>query len=96
MFPFSGVSEISSALEKRLLGLQEGNVEESGRVLSLSDGIARCHGLRNVMAEELVEFSPSGMKVSHISRFLMTIFAVVLSHSFRLLIAQSRMEMDSF
>ena len=62
-FKFPGAAEVSSTLEKKLLGLNEANVEESGRVLSLSDGIARCHGLQNVMAEELVEFAPSGMKV---------------------------------
>ena len=58
---------MSSTLEKRVLGLTDWNVEESGRVLSLSDGIARCYGLRNVMAEELVEFSPSGMKVRRVA-----------------------------
>jgi len=34
---------------------------ETGRVLSVGDGIARVYGLRNVQAEELVEFA-SGVK----------------------------------
>ncbi|KAI0299146.1 P-loop containing nucleoside triphosphate hydrolase protein [Russula brevipes] len=37
------------------------NVEETGRVLSVGDGIARVWGLRNVQAEEMVEFS-SGVR----------------------------------
>ena len=39
-------------------------LEETGRVLSIGDGIARVYGLQNVQAEEMVEFS-SGLKVSH-------------------------------
>lgn len=38
------------------------DLEETGRVLSIGDGIARVYGLRNVQAEEMVEFS-SGLKV---------------------------------
>jgi len=37
-------------------------LEETGRVLSIGDGIARVYGLKNVQAEEMVEFS-SGLKV---------------------------------
>lgn len=37
-------------------------MEETGRVLSIGDGIARVYGLKNVQAEEMVEFS-SGLKV---------------------------------
>lgn len=36
-------------------------MSETGRVLSVGDGIARVYGLRNVQAEELVEFA-SGVK----------------------------------
>ena len=43
-------------------------LEETGRVLSIGDGIARVYGLKNIQAEEMVEFS-SGLKVSH-SRFM--------------------------
>lgn len=39
------------------------DLEETGRVLSIGDGIARVYGLRNVQAEEMVEFS-SGLKVT--------------------------------
>ncbi|KAE9399917.1 putative H+-transporting ATP synthase alpha chain, mitochondrial [Gymnopus androsaceus JB14] len=38
-----------------------GNVEETGRVLSVGDGIGRVWGLRNVQAEEMVEFA-SGVR----------------------------------
>uniref|UniRef100_A0A914I8A6 ATP synthase subunit alpha n=1 Tax=Globodera rostochiensis TaxID=31243 RepID=A0A914I8A6_GLORO len=37
------------------------NLEETGRVLSIGDGIARVYGLKNIQAEEMVEFD-SGMK----------------------------------
>merc|ERR1711910_174407 len=36
-------------------------LEEAGRVLSVGDGIARVYGLKNIQAEEMVEFS-SGLK----------------------------------
>lgn len=39
------------------------NLEETGRVLSIGDGIARIYGLKNIQADEMVEFS-SGLKVS--------------------------------
>ena len=38
-------------------------LEETGRVLSIGDGIARVYGLKNIQAEEMVEFS-SGLKAS--------------------------------
>ncbi|CAI7617593.1 unnamed protein product [Penicillium pancosmium] len=37
------------------------DLPETGRVLSVSDGIVRAHGLTNIQAEELVEFA-SGVK----------------------------------
>ena len=53
---------MSSILEERILGADTSvDLEETGRVLSIGDGIARVHGLRNVQAEEMVEFS-SGLK----------------------------------
>ncbi|KAK3902599.1 P-loop containing nucleoside triphosphate hydrolase protein [Staphylotrichum tortipilum] len=55
-------TEVSSILEQRIRGVQEeSNLAETGRVLSVGDGIARVHGLANVQAEELVEFA-SGVK----------------------------------
>lgn len=38
------------------------DLEETGRVLSIGDGIARVYGLKNIQADEMVEFS-SGLKV---------------------------------
>ncbi|CAK6447976.1 unnamed protein product [Pipistrellus nathusii] len=58
----TGTAEMSSILEERILGADTTvDLEETGRVLSIGDGIARVHGLRNVQAEEMVEFS-SGLK----------------------------------
>ncbi|EFZ00202.1 hypothetical protein MHUMG1_06282 [Metarhizium humberi] len=55
-------TEVSSILEQRIRGVQEeSGLAETGRVLSVGDGIARVHGLANVQAEELVEFA-SGVK----------------------------------
>jgi F-type H+-transporting ATPase subunit alpha len=52
-------------LEERILGQNTAaNLEETGRVLSIGDGIARVYGLKNIQAEEMVEFS-SGLKVSY-------------------------------
>merc|ERR1711936_331365 len=58
----AGAGEISSILEERVLGAApKANLEETGRVLSIGDGIARVYGLKNIQAEEMVEFS-SGLK----------------------------------
>lgn len=55
-------SEVSSILEQRISGASTGgDVQETGRVLTIGDGIARVYGLRNVQAEEMVEFS-SGVR----------------------------------
>jgi F-type H+-transporting ATPase subunit alpha len=55
-------AEISSILEERILGAApKADLEETGRVLSIGDGIARVYGLKNIQAEEMVEFS-SGLK----------------------------------
>ncbi|XP_073475189.1 ATP synthase subunit alpha, mitochondrial-like [Aquarana catesbeiana] len=57
-----GTAEVSSILEERILGADtSAELEETGRVLSVGDGDARVYGLRNVQAEEMVEFS-SGLK----------------------------------
>lgn len=56
-------AEISSILEERILGsAPKADLEETGRVLSIGDGIARVYGLNNIQADEMVEFS-SGLKV---------------------------------
>lgn len=55
-------TEVSSILEERIKGVsEEANLNETGRVLSVGDGIARVFGLNNVQAGELVEFQ-SGVK----------------------------------
>lgn len=57
-----GTAEVSSILEERILGsAPKAQLEETGRVLSIGDGIARVYGLKNIQAEEMVEFS-SGLK----------------------------------
>lgn len=59
-----GTAEVSSILEEKIMGADtSADLEETGRVLSIGDGIARVYGLRNVQAEEMVEFS-SGLKVT--------------------------------
>lgn len=56
-------AEISSILEERILGAApKADLDETGRVLSIGDGIARVYGLKNIQADEMVEFS-SGLKV---------------------------------
>merc|ERR1712117_161502 len=55
-------AEVSAILEQRISGAApKANLEETGRVLSIGDGIARVYGLKNIQAEEMVEFS-SGLK----------------------------------
>nr|CAB3224517.1 CiATPsynA ATP synthase alpha-subunit [Phallusia mammillata] len=57
-----GAAELSSILEERIMGSAPSeDLTETGRVLTIGDGIARVHGLRNIQAEEMVEFS-SGLK----------------------------------
>ena len=57
-----GAPEIASVLEEKILGSKTNqDLEETGRVLSIGDGIARVYGLKNCQAEEMVEFS-SGLK----------------------------------
>lgn len=46
------------------MSLFQSDLEETGRVLSIGDGIARVYGLKNIQADEMVEFS-SGLKVTN-------------------------------
>jgi F-type H+-transporting ATPase subunit alpha len=56
-------SEASNILEDKILGsIDSIEIQETGRVLSVGDGIARVYGLKNIQAEEMVEFS-SGVRV---------------------------------
>jgi len=51
-------AEISAILKKQIAGFgSEAEVAEVGQVLSVGDGIARVHGLDNVQAGEMVEFT---------------------------------------
>ncbi|KII74621.1 ATP synthase subunit alpha, mitochondrial [Thelohanellus kitauei] len=55
-------SEIASIIEKKITNFdQTVEIRDSGRVISIGDGIARVYGLQGVQAEEMVEFS-SGLK----------------------------------
>ncbi|MCL6572962.1 MAG: F0F1 ATP synthase subunit alpha [Bacillus sp. (in: Bacteria)] len=57
--------EISSLIKKQIENYQaEIQVSDIGTVISIGDGIARVHGLDNVMAGELVEFSNGVMGMS--------------------------------
>ena len=52
------IKQITSDLQKQIDGFKpEFNVSESGAVVEAGDGIARVHGLANVKAQELVQFS---------------------------------------
>ena len=54
--------EISKILKEQIKDFQSGMVvSEVGTVISVGDGIARIHGLDNVMAGELLDF-PHGVK----------------------------------
>merc|ERR1712126_516299 len=58
----NATAEVSAILEERIMQTSSSvGLEEAGRVLSVGDGIARVYGLKNVQAEEMVEFS-SGLK----------------------------------
>ncbi|MFQ5449216.1 MAG: F0F1 ATP synthase subunit alpha [Nitrospinaceae bacterium] len=53
--------EISSLIEKQIEGFEEGvELKETGRVISVGDGIARIYGLEKAMSGELLEF-PGGL-----------------------------------
>lgn len=57
-------SEISSILQMELQGLADRTqFEEIGKVLQVSDGVARVYGLDKVQANELVEFENGAMGV---------------------------------
>ncbi|MGL4686126.1 MAG: F0F1 ATP synthase subunit alpha [Commensalibacter sp.] len=55
-------AEISDILKKQIASFdKESNIEETGVVLSVGDGIALVYGLQNVMAGELVSFTNSNL-----------------------------------
>src|SRR5258708_37850645 len=56
-------SEITSIIERQIADIgDKPEVRETGRVLEVGDGIARCYGLSEVMAGELVDFPQAGIK----------------------------------
>jgi F-type H+-transporting ATPase subunit alpha len=55
--------EIASVITKELGEFRsQADTREVGRVLEVGDGIARCYGLSDVMAGELVDFPQAGVK----------------------------------
>ncbi len=55
--------EIVSVIQGELEGLEDQiQAQEVGRVLEVGDGIARIYGLTGVMAGEMVEFLPTGIR----------------------------------
>jgi F-type H+-transporting ATPase subunit alpha len=55
--------EIASVLEAEIGSFRSrADTRETGRVLEVGDGIARCYGLSDVMAGELVDFPAAGVK----------------------------------
>ena len=56
-------AEISAILKSQIANFGvEADVSDVGSVLSVGDGIARIHGLDNVQAGEMVEFTKAGVK----------------------------------
>ena len=53
----SGAAELANLLEERILGeTSQTDLQETGQVLTIGDGIARVDGPKNIHAEEMVEF----------------------------------------
>lgn len=51
------VEEISSIIKERIENFDFSvNIEETGKVVSIADGVASVYGIKNVMANEMVEF----------------------------------------
>ncbi len=55
--------EITKILEQRIKEFKEDiDLQETGRVIQVGDGIARVYGLNSVMMNELVEFEETGVR----------------------------------
>ena len=49
--------EISSIIKERIEKFDIGiDIEETGKVITVGDGVATVYGLKNVMVNEMVEF----------------------------------------
>jgi F-type H+-transporting ATPase subunit alpha len=56
-------SEVTAILRQQIAGLNlEANLEETGTVLEIGDGIARVYGLSNARAGEMIEFEKTGLQ----------------------------------
>ncbi|GAB1404522.1 hypothetical protein MASR1M74_17010 [Lentimicrobium sp.] len=55
-------AEVSAILRQQALDLNQAQLDETGSVLTVGDGIARIYGLNNVQSGELVEFEASGVR----------------------------------
>lgn len=56
------IDEISSIIKERIENFELNiNIEETGKVVNVADGVASVYGLKNVMANEMVEFE-NGVK----------------------------------
>ena len=70
---------MSTILEERILGQSvSASLDETGRVLSIGDGIARVYGLKNIQAEEMVEFS-SGLKVCTCNKTTINVMCIFIN-----------------
>ncbi|MDY0322160.1 MAG: F0F1 ATP synthase subunit alpha [Arcobacteraceae bacterium] len=73
--------EISSIIKERIENFELNvDVNETGKIISLADGIAKVYGLKNVMAGELVEFE-NGEKGLAANLEESTVGVVVLGNS---------------
>lgn len=54
-------AEVSKILMKFLVGKRTANLERTGIVLSVGDGIARIFGLYKVQSGEMVQFASSNL-----------------------------------
>ena len=55
--------ELSYILESKIRNFQdEKSLQETGVVISMADGIAKCYGLTNIQAGEMVEFNNGNIK----------------------------------
>ena len=76
----AGAAEVATLLEGRIMGAgSSGDLQETGQVLAIGDGIARVHGLRNIQAEEMVEFSSGVKGMVSITRPILFIKTRILS-----------------
>jgi F0F1-type ATP synthase alpha subunit len=55
-------SEISTVIEERISNYYANiNIDETGRVLTIGDGIVRAYGLGSIQAGEMCDFPASGI-----------------------------------